>query len=62
MYMSPYSMQQKHIQQYTISPDTSPLLGPKQTKYIQSVTSSLLYYGRALDHTILPVLNEAVSE
>ena len=40
----------------------SPLLTPKGTKYFQSVTGSHLYYGRAIDYTILPALNEIVSE
>ena len=48
----------KNTQQYATVPDTSPLLGPKQENHIQSVTGSLLYYGRALDHTILPALNK----
>ena len=48
----------QNTRQYATAPDTSPLLGPKQTKYIQSVTGSFLYYGRALDFTILTALNE----
>ena len=52
----------KNTRQYATAPDTSPLLGPKDTKYIQSVTGSFLYYGRALDNTILPALNEIASE
>ena len=52
----------KNTRQYATAPDTSPLLNPKETKYIQSVTGSMLYYGRALDHTILPALNEIASE
>ena len=39
-----------------------PLLNPVETKYIQSVTGSHLYYGRAIDYTILPALNEIASE
>ena len=38
------------------------MLNPKDTKFIQSVTGSFLYYGRALDNTILPALNEIASE
>jgi hypothetical protein len=50
-----------NTRQYATSPDISPLLDPTQTKYIQCVTGSLLYYGRALDFTILPALNEIAS-
>ena len=52
----------KNTRQYATAPDTSPLLSPKDTKYIQSVTGSNLYYGRAIDYTILPALNEIASE
>ena len=52
----------RNTRQYATAPDTSPLLNPKDTKYIQSVTGSFLYYARALDHTILPALNEIASE
>ena len=55
-------MNKKNTRQYATAPDTSPLLNPKETKYIQSVTGSMLYYGRALDHSILPALNEIASE
>ena len=52
----------KNTRQYASTPDTSPLLNSKDTKHIQSVTGSFLYYGRALDYTILPALNELDSE
>ena len=39
-----------------------PLLNLKDTKYIQSVIGIFLYYGWALDNTILPALNEIASE
>ena len=52
----------KHTRQYATAPDDSPLLTSVETKYIQSVTGSHLYHGRALDFTILPSLNEIVSE
>ena len=52
----------KNTRQYATTPDTSPLLSPKQTKFIQSVTGSHLYYARAIDYTILPALNEIASE
>jgi len=38
--------------------DQAPILNPQDTKFIQSVTGSLLYYARAVDPTILPALNE----
>ena len=47
----------KHTQQYTYAPDSAPFLSHTETNYIQYVTGSHLYYGRAIDHTILPVLN-----
>ena len=52
----------KNTRQYATAPDTSPLLSPKETTFIQSVTGSHLYYGRAIDYTILPALNEIASE
>ena len=51
----------KNTRQYATAPDTSPLLNPIETKYIQSVTGSFLYYGCVLDFTILPALNEIAS-
>ena len=51
----------KNTRQYATAPDISPLLDPKGTQHIQSVTGSFLYYGRALDFTILPVLNKIAS-
>ena len=47
---------------YATAPDTSPYLSPTETKNIQSVTGSHLYYGRAIDYSILPALNEIASE
>ena len=44
----------KNTRQYATAPDTSPLLNPKETQYIQSVTGSSLYYDRVLDNTTLP--------
>ena len=52
----------KNTRQYATAPDTSPFLSPVETTYIQSVTGSLLYYGRAIDYSILPALNEIASE
>ena len=49
---------QKNDRQYAQQEDTSPLLDPKGTKYIQSAVGSLLYYARAIDSTMLPALNQ----
>ena len=52
----------KGIQQSTPSPDTSPLLTPKETQWIQSVTGTFLYYTHTIDSTLLPALNELASQ
>ena len=52
----------KNTRQYASAPDTSPFVCPTETKYIQSVTGSHLYYERTIDCTILPALNEVASE
>ena len=52
----------KGIQQSTPSPNTSPLLTPKETQWIQSVTGTFLYYARTIDSTLLPALNELASQ
>ena len=44
--------------QLTRDPDTSPLLGKKDTTFIQSGVGSHLYYGRAIEHPMLVALNE----
>ena len=38
--------------------DNSPTLNKKDTKKIQSIVGSFLYYARALDYTLLPAINE----
>ena len=48
--------------QYATAPDTAPLLGPHDTKKIQSITGTYLYYARAVDPTILPALNEIAAQ
>ena len=55
-------MRHKNTRQYVTAPDTPPLLNLKDTKHIQLVTGSFLYYGRALNHTILLSLNKIASE
>ncbi len=39
-----------------------PPLNKEETKYIQVVTGTLLYYGRAVDNTILPALSAIVTK
>jgi hypothetical protein len=51
-----------NTRQYATAPDSSPHLSPTGTTHIQSIVGSHLYYGRAIDHTILPTLNEISSE
>ena len=48
----------KGTQQYAQKEDTSQLLSPKETKYVQSVVGTFLYYARAIDCTMLPALNQ----
>jgi hypothetical protein len=48
--------------QYASDANTSPPLNKEETKYIQAVTETLLYYGRAVDNTILPVLSAIATE
>ena len=44
--------------QYAPEPDRTDRLDAKGTRLIQSIVVSVLYYGRAIDSTILPALNE----
>ncbi len=48
--------------QYAEQLDDSPKLDKADTKYIQQVTGTLLYYGRAVDTTILPVLSSIATD
>ncbi len=48
--------------QYAKEDDESPPLSKKETKYIQAVAGTLLYYARAVDTTILPSLNLIATE
>ena len=43
-------------------PTTPPPLNKEETKYIQAVAGTLLYYGRAVDNTILPALSAIATE
>ena len=58
----PFKFGQKGVQQFVSTPDNTPFLTATETTYIQSVVGSLLYYARALDHTILPALNDIGSQ
>ena len=49
-----YGQQQKFVP----PPDKSTKLGPTETTHIQRIVGSFLYYGRAVDPTILPAINE----
>ena len=48
----------KGERQLTRATDTTPLLDKKETTRIQSIVGALLYYGRSIDNTILPALND----
>jgi hypothetical protein len=48
--------------QYTADKDVSPFLNKEETKYIQAVAGTLLYYGWAVDNTILPTLSAIATE
>ena len=48
--------------QYAEPEDDLPPLGADETKFIQAVAGTLLYYGRAVDSTILPSLSSLATE
>ena len=48
--------------QYSPENDDSPPLDKEDTKYIQAVAGTLLYYGRAVDNTILTALSAVATE
>ena len=57
----PIQYGKKGTQQYATAPDDAPHLNPTETKHVQSTTGSFLYYGQAVDYTILPALNNIAS-
>ena len=59
---TPYIPMTKGQQQYAPTPDTTAFLNKHDTTYVQSVVGTLLYYGRAIDNTILPALNTIASD
>jgi hypothetical protein len=48
--------------QFTEPEDDLPHLGADKTKFIQAVVGMLLYYGRAVDSTIIPSLSSLATE
>jgi hypothetical protein len=48
--------------QYAEEEDESPPLNIEETKYVQAVTGTLLYYGRAVDSTILTSISSLTTE
>ena len=52
----------KGSQQFATDPDTTPLLPPTERRHLQSIIGYLLYYGRDIDYTILPALNDISRE
>ena len=46
----------------TPSADTSPNLFSSDRRFLQSIIRTLLYYGRALEYSILPTLNDVARE
>jgi len=48
--------------QYVEKADTSPPLGKEETKFVQAVAGTLLYYARAVDSTILTALSAIATE
>ena len=52
-----YPTTRPNNRQFVPDPDTSAQLDPRMTTRVQSIVGSLLYYGRAVDYTILPALN-----
>jgi hypothetical protein len=48
--------------QYAESQDESPLLNKEDTKHVQAVMGTLLYYARAVDSTILTALSSLARE
>jgi hypothetical protein len=49
-------------QQYVVDEEESPPLNKEETKYVQAVAGTLLYYARAVDATILPTLSSIATE
>ena len=48
--------------QYAKAPEESPLLDSKGIKFLQAVACTFLYYGRAVDPTIIAAINALATE
>ncbi len=48
-------------QQFATPNDDAPILDNHGIKYVQRVVGSFLYYGRAVDNTILTAINEVLA-
>mmetsp|Transcript_37338 Transcript_37338/g.52714 ORF Transcript_37338/g.52714 Transcript_37338/m.52714 type:complete len:105 (+) Transcript_37338:97-411(+) len=48
--------------QFTNDPDNSPPLDATDTKYVQEVLGTLLYYAHAIDPTILPAIRTIATQ
>jgi hypothetical protein len=62
---SPHDCEPIHYgakKQYAVPPDTSPALDASDTKRIQEVLGTLLYYARAVDSTMLAAIGELATQ
>ena len=55
--VAPFTIPTKGQRQYATIPDESPKLNKENTKKVQSIVGSLLYYARSIDCTLFPALN-----
>ena len=59
---APFTTPTKGKQQMAEALDTTPNLPLKEQRYLQSILGTLLYYGRALEYSILPAVNDVARE
>ena len=59
---TPIRFAKKGETQMVAAADTTSALSPKDKRYLQSIIGTLLYYGRALEYSILPALNAIAKE
>lgn len=59
---SPYIPMKKEERQYAPTADTSETLSKQDTLIVQSIVGTLLYYGQAINNTILTALNSISAE
>ena len=55
---TPIKYMRKGEQQFAKPPDPTAYLPPPERRHLQSIVGTLLYYGRSLDYSILPALND----